>query len=499
MRKISFLIAVILTGILTITVVEKGSIRTVTVFCTSDEHGYLEPVQEKTKSCGGAANTMADLRQRGYAPDGDESLLLSGGDMWAGPAVSSRFEGISTVQVMNAMGYDAAAIGNHEFDYGQGRLRTNESASDFPFLSANIIETRTGKPPDYAQPYVIKEVNGVKTAVIGLSGTFIPYIVLPSSVVNLEFTDYEAALRKTVPRARSEGAELIVVVAHVCPEDLRKLAPVASELSIPLLAGGHCHTQENFEQDGVRIIGAGSHLKTFARVDITMDTGTGKVLKTAAELIPVEYSPGTDDIPPDAAINAIVSEWSAKIEKELGGVIGYTETGIEKGWPLFNLLVDSWLWAYPDADIAISNFGGYREAIPPGEIKRSDIVATWPFNNVLIEVELTGRQVADNLECCGGTVAGITYEKSGDRLIVKLKDGSPFDPETTYRVLVNSYIYEGGEKYLFSKQNPDGHAIQTNFRNPVIDWILSRQTSRERPLETFLDGTPRGPSPRLKP
>lgn len=474
---------------------QKDSVRKITVFFTSDEEGYLEPIKDKVTAYGGAANVMAALRQRGYRPDGDQSLLLSGGDMWTGPAISTWFKGESTVQVTNAMGYAAAAIGNHEFDFGQGILRANKDAAKFPFLSANLTVTKTGKPPDYSRPYMIREVNGVRVAVIGLTARQTPSIVEPANVAGLAFTDYAQALRRTVPQAMAEGAELSVVIAHVCPSELRTLVPVASELSIPLLAGGHCHSLENVERGGVRIIGPGAHWHTFAQVDITFDVAAGKVLNTKAELVPVEHPLGVNPVTPDAAVAAVVSEWSRKVDEALGEVIGYSKNGIRRGWPLFNLLMDSWLWAYPEADIAISNFGGFREAIPPGEITRASIMATWPFKNEIVSVELTGKQVSENLLCCGGAVAGLTYRRSGKNVKAMLKNGSPLDSGTTYRVLVNSFMYAGGDNYLFLKQNPGGHYLGVQWQEPVIRWIRSQKTSPQRPLDTLLDSTERGTLP----
>jgi len=473
-----------------------GSVRTLTLFYTSDEEGYLEPRRDRSTTYGGAANMMAALRRHGYRPDGDESLLLSGGDMWTGPAISSWFQGASTVQVANAMGYDAAAIGNHEFDFGLETLRANKAAAHFPFLSANISMAQSGMAPDFCQPYAIREMSGVRIAVIGLTMLKTPGIVTPGYVNGLAFTGYAEALRRAVPRARAEGAELPIVIAHVCPSDLRALIPVASELSIPLLAGGHCHSQlENYEQNGVRIIGPGSHWQSFARVEISFDTSARKVLNTRAELVPVEHPLNANPFTPDPAIETIVAQWSKKVDQALGEVIGYSKTGLKMGWPLFNLLVDAWLWSNPQADIAISNFGGYREAIPPGEIKRTDIIAAWPFQNTIVEVELTGKQVADNLLRCGGAVAGLTYSRSGEHLTTRLKDGRALNPRATYRVLVNSYIYAGGDGCLFQSQNPNGYNTGVPWQEPVIRWILSQKTSPARPLEKFLDSIQRSPLP----
>ncbi len=476
---------------------ENDPARTITVFYTSDEEGYLEPISDISKTRGGAAYVMAALRQRGYRPDSDEALLLSGGDMWTGPAISSWFQGASTVQVANAMGYDAAALGNHEFDFGQEIIRANAAAADFPILSANATVARTGKLLDFCTPYIIREVNGVRVAIIGLTTRITPSIVTPKYVEGLAFTDYEEAIRNTVPQARAEGAELLIVISHVCPDELRKLIPAASELSIPLLAGGHCHSQlENFEEQGVRIIGAGAHWQSFAQIDITFDTSTKQVLKTQAELVPIEYPVGDNPFATDPDIEAIVAEWSARVEKELGEVIGYSISGVGKDWPLYNLLLDAWLWTFPEADIAISNFGGYREALPPGDLTRADIVAALPFDNTIIDVELSGSQVEENLLCCGGAVAGFTYRRSGNQIRANLKDGGALLPEAKYRVLVNSFIYDGGSGYLFSDQNPNGYDTGIHWRDPIINWILSRQTTREHPLEALLDSTRRGPDDR---
>jgi 5'-nucleotidase/UDP-sugar diphosphatase len=469
------------------------TVRTITIFYTSDEHGYLEPIEEGADTLGGAANLLATMRQRGYDPDADEALLLSGGDMWTGPAISTWFQGASAVQVFNRMGYAAAAVGNHDFDFGQERLLANGEAAEFPFLTANVTLAESGDPPAFATPYTIRVVDGVSVAIVGLTTTRTPHIVMPAYVEGLAFGEYADALRRVVPQARAEGAELVVVTAHACPSELHALVPVAAELSIPLLAGGHCHTRENVEQDGIRIIGPGAHWQSFAQVDIAFDAASGEVLGTQAELVPVEYATAAGNpVTPDVEVDSLVAEWKAQGDEMLGQVIGYTESGIERNWPLYNLVVDAWLWVYPQADLAINNLGGYREAIPPGEITRADIIAVLPFENTLIDVELTGQQVMDNLLCCGGAVAGLTYHQAGARIIAELDDGSPLDPEATYHVLVNSFMYTGGDDYLFAIHDPDAYDTGIHWRDSVIEWILAQQTSAERPLDTLLDDTQRG-------
>ena len=443
---------------------------------------------------GGAAELMGRLRQEGYEPDSDTALLLSGGDMWTGPAISSWFQGASVVEVFNEMGYDAATVGNHDFDFGAEVLSANSAEMDLSLLSANLRETASGEPPAYVQPYVIRQVNGVRVGIIGLSLQSTPRIVMPAHVEGLAFGDYEEALRETAPQVRAEGADIVVVIAHVCPADLALLAPLAADLDISLLAGGHCHQLTTMERAGVLVVGPGANWEAAIRVDLLYDTATGEVTEQEAQVIQNRYRTAEGPpVEPDPDVTEIVARWAAQTDEALGKVIGYTGTGIEIGWAMYNIVTDSWLWYYPEADLAISNLGGFREALPPGEITLADIVATLPFENTLMDAELTGEEVLENLRCCGGAVGGMIVHGSGPELTVTLTDGSPLDPQATYHVLVNNYIYQGGDGYHFSQQDPDAYDTGIHWREPVIQWIRAQGTGPDHPLESLLDDTPRGP------
>jgi len=136
--------------------------KILTVFYTNDEHGWMEPFDDLA---GGASGMLGRWKEvEGY--DGKDSfLVLSGGDMWTGPAISSWFKGESMVNVMNAMGYDAAAIGNHEFDFTVEVLTNNMSKMNFPLLSANIKEKNSGNIPSFAKPYLITK-SGLNLIII---------------------------------------------------------------------------------------------------------------------------------------------------------------------------------------------------------------------------------------------------------------------------------------------------------------------------------------------
>jgi 2',3'-cyclic-nucleotide 2'-phosphodiesterase/3'-nucleotidase len=233
----------------------------------------------------GGAATMMHLweTEEGYTQDGP-FLILSGGDTFTGPAISSWFDGESMVEVMNEMGYDAAAVGNHEFDYGIEGLLQRAAQATFPYLSANIFSQTTGTQADFVLPYVIHEVSGIKIGIIGLSSRATPRTTMPTYVAGLEFIAYSQALNDVVPQIKAEGAQVIVVVSHLCSYEMLALAPQAKELNIALIGGGHCH--ERFAQvlDDVALVEAGSNLRAYGRIDIEFDTSSDTIKNITPEL-----------------------------------------------------------------------------------------------------------------------------------------------------------------------------------------------------------------------
>ncbi len=456
---------------------EPEGVRRLPILYTNDEHGWIEPTEET----GGAAGLMGLWReQEGYTDDGP-FLVLSGGDMWTGPAISTWFEGESMAEVMNAMGYDAAAIGNHEFDFGLDGLARRAAQSEFPFLSANIRDKQTGDIADIAVPYVVEEVNGIKVGLIGLTTVRTPQTTMPDNVAAFDFIPYTTALKDFVPEAKADGAELLIVVGHICANEMRGLAPTAAELGIALITGGHCNERVSTIIDKVALIEGGAHMAAYAKADILFDTVNDRV---------VSIEPSTHNNSggaPDPEIVALVDHWRSQVDEALSYPIGYVQKEIDRHSDvMFNMVTDAWLDAYPAADVALTNQGGFRQSIPSGEITPATIVSVLPFNNVLIDTELTGAQLIENITCCGPVVGGMTTIGG-----YALADGTPIDPDTTYHVLVNDFMYAGGDDFLFKEQGPDAYNTGIDWRQPVIDWISSLNTSSDSPLDSYLDGVPR--------
>jgi 5'-nucleotidase/UDP-sugar diphosphatase len=451
---------------------------TLTILYTNDEHGWMAGEEDH----GGAASMMhLWTEEEGYTMN-RPFLILSGGDTWTGPAISTWFDGESMIEVMNEMGYDAAAIGNHEFDYGIPGLEERSAQATFPFLSANIQNQRTGEQVGFALPYVIEKVNGIDVGIIGLSTLSTPKTTMPTYVEGLDFVPYAAALEKAVSQARADGAQIIVVIAHICSFELLGLVPKASQLGIAMIGGGHCHERFSQVVDGVALVEAGSNLRAYGRIDLTYNPSTESVMDVNVRII------SNNNAGQDSDVAALVASWQEQIDAELQHVIGYTKDGIEQGSnAMFNMVMDAWLAAYP-ADVAICNPGSFRQNLIPGDVSLADVVGMLPFDNYLVDVELTGAQLITSVNHGSRRPAlGGMTTKGG----YKLMDGTPIDRSATYHVLVNNFMYAGGDGYQFAEYNPDVYETGIDWRQPVIDWIIAQKTDLDHPLEEAIDTSQR--------
>jgi 2',3'-cyclic-nucleotide 2'-phosphodiesterase (5'-nucleotidase family) len=416
--------------------------------------------------------------EEGYSAE--TFLALSGGDMWTGPAISTWFEGESMVEVMNGMGYDAAAVGNHEFDFGLDALRERVTESAFPLLSANVRYRSDNTTPLELgiRPFTVVTINGIEIGIIGLTTTSTPYTTHPKNVADFDFIDYESALRQTVPQAMAAGAELILVPAHVCKDELEQLAQRIGDLGVHMLGAGHCNELFAEEMNGIVLIGGGFHMTSYARVDFHFDVVSKKLIETSSGV-----SRNTDG-EADPMLQSVVAEWQAEVESELELVIGHTGLGIQRGSQKMQALItESWLWSYPSAHVAITNMGGMRAALPAGDITLSGIVGVMPFDNVIIELTLTGEQLLAVLSTSLGDAAVGGIHREGRSWIFN-RTGDAVDPGASYGLLVNDFMYAGGDEYgILAEFDPDAYDTSINWRQPVIDWIEAQGSTPEKPID----------------
>lgn len=446
----------------------------ITVLYTNDEHGWMEPTDDYDGAPG-----LAELwkTQEGY--DGaDNYLIISGGDMWTGPAISTWFQGKSMVQVMNAMEYDVAVIGNHEFDFSVDSLYTRLDEMDFPLVSANIKYKSTGKIPEFAEPYIIKDIDGVKVGIIGLSSLSTPYTTAPINVKDFDFTSYADAITEYAAKAKNEGAEVLIIAGHICKSEMEQLVPVAKENGISIIGGGHCHQVVANKLDGVVLVESGSNMRAYAEIEFDYNKTTDKTENLDYKVV---WNNKHDF---DSDIQRIVNYWEDQTESELSEVIGYaSETISSSSTEMANLVCDSWFYTFPDADVSITNSGGIRQDIVPGDITLESIVGLLPFDNVIYQLELTGNELIDVL---GHFIIGGMSTINGYRLM----DGTLINADSTYTVLTTDYLYSLSDNNL-STYDDTPMNTSVHYRQPLIDWIKSLNTSTSNPLNNYLDYNPR--------
>ncbi len=479
---------------------DAESLFELTIIHTADEHGWLQPHESGDLVYGGVANFKGWLvANEGFDPASD--LLLSGGDNWTGPAISTWFQGEPAVAAFNAIGYHASVIGNHEFDFGRDELRARVAEADFPFLAANLSFLDSGEQVDFAEPWVILTASGVKVGIIGLAGTHTAISAHPREVADLDFTDYADSLAAHVPAMRAAGAEVVVVLTHECAGELIDvLRSIAVEVDIAYAA--HCHGVGVDYAGATPILSSGWGWGLYSVFDLVYDRARGQLSWFDVRQVEVAYAVGAaNPVTPDPELGALVESWQAQVDLVLAEEVGYSADGIAAGsWEQGNWVTDSWLWAFPSADVAITNFGGLRQGISPGVFTVEDIVGMMPFENSIYEVEITGAELVANLEqaldcapdICAVAVAGMRYSYVGGSATVTLTGDVPLDLGATYRVLVNDFMYYGGSGYLFQDQDPTPYDTAQNYRQPVLDWTVEMATSDSDPIDSHIDQAPRG-------
>jgi 2',3'-cyclic-nucleotide 2'-phosphodiesterase (5'-nucleotidase family) len=226
----------------------------------------------------------------------------------------------------------------------------------------------------------------------------------------------------------------------------------------------------------------------YAVARLTYDLAAGRIVQRTVETVQVA-TPSDAQVAYDPGLQALVARWQARETTALGEVIGHTATGLDtQSAALHNLLVDSWLWAYPQAQVAVSNVGGFRQGLDAGDVTLGDIVGTLPFDNYLLEVELTGADVLRLVnEWSTDLVFGGLRRGADGR--VALADGAPLSTSARYRVLVLDYVY-GNARYPFQGMDASPYETGIPWRQPAIDWLRLQRTTRDWPLERVLNPQP---------
>jgi 2',3'-cyclic-nucleotide 2'-phosphodiesterase (5'-nucleotidase family) len=459
------------------------------IYHTSDIHGYILPHEAKwykdnpRRKIGGFVALAAVL-----AEEKSPYLLLDSGDFFQGAPEGTLSKGRSVITLMNAIGYAASAIGNHEYDFGEANLIALSKMANFPLLASNIQRLSDGAPVDYAQPWALFDKGGVKVGVVGLSTHETSTATLPAHVSHLRFVHEVEAAKPHVRALRAAGADVVIALTHcgIGPSVARRkitassyVAPpedeaypgdilIAREAGVDLVLGGHAHAafDELWAPSGGSLIAqSGEHLEHVNRIVITVPSGggraqfTGKLIELWADQ--VKKLPKLNEL-----VKTITAEVSAKMDAKIGEALSPLNRRVARqpnqtsrvlDGPLPNLFCDE-MKAVSQADFALHNTFGFRNDIGAGPINVGHIYQVMPFENTLAVMELSGAQVIQLLkQNFEGGVSRLQVSSELDLEIQEDEKGRfdlsslkvnilkhPIDLKQKYTVAMNSYMSGGG-------------------------------------------------------
>ena len=458
-----------------------------------------------------------------YKAQGAQVILADAGDYSQGTVYVSLEKGKNAVTMMNLAGYDVATIGNHEFDYGYDQLKTNLESAAFKVVCANVL--KDGSPVFDAYTMIIQ--GGVKVAFVGVETPEAQTKANPALIQGLTFlagNEMYAAVQDQVNAARTAGADIVIVLAHLGvdsssePNTSYDLYKKVS--GIDFIIDGHSHTVMIKGPNGEKIQSTGTALANVGAVII--DNATKKI--ESNELIPIwhteevdgdnvtvyDYTKSDATVANDAKaiIDPIDDDYDQKFAESAVDLNGAKAPGNRtEETNLGDLITDAMMWAIktkaPDVDmtnaVAITNGGGIRAAIAKGDITKKDVNTVLPFGNTLAVVYVKGSELLEALEVStyctpkslGGfpqfagmevelntaceydandtTYPGSTYfgPKSINRITIKTVNGKAFDKDATYAVITNNFLAAGGDTYYAFA------AAQTQFDTGLpLDEIL---------------------------
>ena len=471
---------------------------------TNDVHGAID----------GYAKAAA--LKKTYEDMGAYVLLMDAGDFIQGDPTVSTSEGATAVELMNLAGYDVAAPGNHEFDYGYANLKALVSEADFPIVAANVLY---GGKAAFNDNVTFTAPDGTKIGVFGLDTPETATKAHPAKIKGVTFlADDElfACAQEQVNELEAEGCDIIVCLGHLGIDDEstgnRSMDLLEEVDGIDLFIDGHSHSDlddiagavgESCMVNDTILTSTGTKFENIGLVVIS----DGVMEATAIPTADITVKPDGTVADRAAAIQkAVDDEYGAvfaKTEVELNGVKAEVRTGETN---LGNLITDALVWGAAEAgtkvDAAVTNGGGIRASISKGNITKKDINTVLPFGNTLSIVKVTGAELLEALEastyCTPETIGGFphvsgivftvdtgkvydqgeqypgsTYygPKSIQRVSIQSVDGKAFDPNATYTIATNDFMAAGGDTYYAFKTASVNYDLGVPMDEVVMEYV----------------------------
>jgi 5'-nucleotidase/UDP-sugar diphosphatase len=464
---------------------------------------------------------------------GDSVLLLDAGDACQGTPLVNLLMGIPAIEFMNAAGYDAMTLGNHEFDWGLDNAKQLAGLAIFPMLSANIINHLEGNLTFVANK-IFDMPNGMKVGVFGLTTPETMTKAHPDKVRGIDFLQgdalYEAA-QKQVEELKAAGADIVVLLSHLGMDEEsapnRSLDVLEKVAGIDLLIDGHSHTllEKGKMVGDTLIVSTGSYGQNLGVVvydgeKFKASQFSGLNKSTVIELEGVPYS-ALLNAKLDAEVAELVNSTNQAVQEVLSKAFAKTEVFLNgerdpgnrtEETNLGDFAADAILWAAQQAlgdqvVAAITNGGGIRASIQVGDITMNDMKTVFPFGNEVSVLEVKGSELLEALEAATSAtpkalgafpqVSGIVFSidttipyengeqypdstyhapaKPGSRVKIESVGGQPFDLEALYTIATNDFTAAGGDTYYaFRYPNAtSGYKTGVALEDALVNYVTT--------------------------
>ena len=356
-----------------------AEVRSLTILHTNDLHARISPLDNHNG--GFAYIATAIRRERAGCHD---CILLNAGDLVQGTPVSTIFHGLPVYQIGNLLGFDAATLGNHEFDYGWMQVRKFIQTATYPIVSCNVVNS-SGQLMT-PKPYVILTVNGLRVAVIGGITNDLGHLTLPEEMGDWHTLPVVATARKYAAELRGES-DLVVLLAHITPSEENEFLHSVPE--IPVIVSGHLHRgmEEASSNEGrilVRLKGYGEEI---GRLELKVDTDKKAPVAWTWKRIPVDST--RLDPAPDVAHE--VDRWESEVAARVNQPLAVSRKKFDKHE--VKSLIEQALRDETGADFSWMNYGGVRDTLPDGQLLVRHIWNIMPFDDRVVVGTFKGRDL----------------------------------------------------------------------------------------------------------
>ncbi|MCU0606145.1 MAG: 5'-nucleotidase C-terminal domain-containing protein [Candidatus Edwardsbacteria bacterium] len=469
---------------------------------TNDIHGHL-PAEEAwwinpnfpppLTNGAGAALLIKEEREKAQRA-GHGFLLLEGGDIFSGTPVGEVSKGRAVLEFMNALGYDAMAVGNHDFDQGQQTFLSLLQDAKFPALGANVVDSATQAVWPHLKPYIVVERLGLRIGILGLSSQYTRGMSTAANIKGLDFLTEIPAGRRWMDSVRAQRVDLVIGLLHTGNRHDRRIAD-----SIPgfdVIIGAHSHTgmREAYEDPANHtiIVQTYGNLSCIGKLDLAIDPATRQIVGYEYKLKDLL----AEEVDVDTTFQRLIGAWQAKAEAGFDSVIGVArnDIGIVDGEsPIGNLVCDAMREAV-GADFAFQNSAGIRGTLPAGDITYRAVHKVDAFGNYIVTYNMTGAQV---VKICETSVLGfhgifqvgglsMTYDARRpiwQKVSQVLVNGQPIDTMKIYKVATNNFLAGGGQNYKEFNKGADRNDTYLTVRQALADYVR-----RHTPLEVHIEG-----------